>query len=57
MFEIMSAKEPIMLRINPMLVILTRPNLSDNPPATTIKTPVSNEVKLTAILTTLMSIL
>ena len=50
-----NAIEPSILNIRPAFVILTRPILSDNPPATTINTPVKSDVRLTAILTILIS--
>ena len=53
--EIINAIEPSILNIRPAFVILTRPILSDNPPATTINTPVKSDVRLTAILTILIS--
>ncbi len=49
--ETINISEPIILSINAILVIFTLPSLSEKLPATTIKTPVTNEVKLIEILT------
>lgn len=49
--EIISINDPIILKIRAIRVILTFPILSEMLPATTIKTPVTNDVKLTEMLT------
>lgn len=43
-------REPIMLRIKPIFVILSLPNLSPKLPSTTIKRPENKAAKLTAVL-------
>src|SRR5699024_7928362 len=49
--ETINISEPIILNTKAILVNFTLPNLSDIFPATTINTPVTNDVKLTEIFT------
>ena len=49
--ETISISEPTILSMSAIRVIFTLPNLSEMLPATTINTPVTNDVKLIEILT------